>query len=355
MTGLVPRPVRWRGDAVVILDQRSLPHREEYLECRAVEEIAAAIRDMAVRGAPVLGVTAAYGVALAAATAAGRGLDPVDVLEQARRAGEALKSTRPTAVNIAWAVGRVLEAAAMEQGSAGSRLADVLLAEARRIEDEDAEACTAIGAAGAELIPDPANVLTHCNTGMLCTAGIGTAQGVILTAHRAGKRVHVWVDETRPVLQGARLTAWELGRLGVPRTLVADGAAGSLLAGGKVDVVIVGADRVARNGDVANKIGTYPLAVVARRHGIPFYVAAPASTVDLTTASGTEIVVEERDPAEVTAPFGVQVASPGTPAANPAFDVTPGVLVSAIVTERGVIRPPFEESLRRAATVRGAA
>jgi methylthioribose-1-phosphate isomerase len=361
VTDPIPTPVRGQRDAVLVLDQRALPHREDYLECRSVEEVAAAIRDLAVRGAPVLGITAAFGVALAAAGAAGRGDGPEEALEQARQAGQTLKATRPTAVNIAWAVDRVLAAATIEgtpsEGDAGdpSRLADVVLAEAERIEREDAEACAAIGAAGAELIPDPANILTHCNTGMLCTGGIGTAQGAILTAHRAGKRVHVWVDETRPVLQGARLTAWELGRLGVPRTLVADGAAGSLMAGGKVDLVLVGADRIAANGDVANKIGTYGLAVLAQHHGIPFYVAAPFSSVDRSTPSGAHIIVEERDPAEVRAPLGVQMASADTPVANPAFDVTPAELVSAIVTEHGVIRSPFQETLRRAGSVRGAA
>jgi methylthioribose-1-phosphate isomerase len=362
VTDPIPTPVRWQRDAVVVLDQRVLPHREEYLECRSVQEVAAAIRDLAVRGAPILGITASFGVALAAARAADRGADREAILRDARLAGDALKATRPTAVNIAWAVDRVLEVAGIDPSSRdvdgdddASRVADALIAEAERIRKEDVEACTAIGVAGAELIPDPANVLTHCNTGMLCTAGIGTAQGAILTAHRAGKRVHVWVDETRPVLQGARLTAWELGRLGVPRTLVADGAAASLMAGSMVDLVMVGADRIAANGDVANKIGTYGLAVLAHHHGIPFYVAAPSSSVDPSAPSGAQIVVEERDPAEVRAPLGLQVAAADTPVANPAFDVTPAALVSALVTEHGVIRPPFQETLRRARSVRGAA
>jgi methylthioribose-1-phosphate isomerase len=353
----VPKPVSWRGDAVVILDQRALPHREEYLECHTVEDVASAIRIMAVRGAPILGVTAAYGVALAAATA---GLDrsPRELLAQARRAGDALKATRPTAVNIRWAVDRMLEAALSEvasMGESGPRLLDALVAEAGRIEAEDTEACAAIGELGSGLLPDPANVLTHCNTGMLCTAGIGTAQGVIVAAHGAGKRLHVWVDETRPLLQGARLTAWELGRLGVSRTLIADGAAGSLMAAGNVDAVVVGADRITANGDVANKIGTYPLAVLALHHGVPFYVAAPVSTVDLSTTSGAGVVIEERNPEEVTAPFGVPVAAAATPAANPAFDVTPAALITAIVTERGVIQAPFQETLRQVTAVRGVA
>jgi methylthioribose-1-phosphate isomerase len=212
-----------------------------------------------------------------------------------------------------------------------------------------------MGAFGAELIPDGANVLTHCNTGMLCTAGIGTALGVVISAHRSGKRLHVWVDETRPVLQGARLTAWELGRLGIPRTLIADVAAGSLMAGGEVDLVILGADRIAANGDVANKVGTYPLAVLARHHDVPFYVAAPTSTVDLAMPSGGDIPIEQRDPVEIVSPMGVAFAEPDTPAANPAFDVTPAELITAIVTERGVVRAPFVAGLHDLTARRGAA
>ncbi len=352
----IPAPVEWRGDAVGILDQRALPHRETYLDCRTVVDIADAIRSLAVRGAPVLGITAAFGVALAAATSAARGTNAL--FRELHRAGDLLKATRPTAVNIRWAVDRMLEAARGECCSVGStrqRVHEVLVAEALRIEAEDREACTAMGRAGAELVPDPANVLTHCNTGSLCTAGIGTAQGVIVTAHRDAKRVHVWVDETRPVWQGARLTAWELQRLGIPMTLVADGTAGSLMAAGRVDLVILGADRIVANGDVANKVGTYSLAVLAQHHGVPFYVAAPLSTVDLSTPTGADIVIEERDPAEVVAPLGLQVAAPGTPAANPAFDVTPAGLITAIVTDAGVVRPPYAESLARLSAARGVA
>lgn len=352
----IPAPVEWRGDSVKILDQRALPHREEHLDCRTVAEIADAIRSLAVRGAPVLGIAAAFGVALAAATSTARNTNAL--FRELNRAGDVLKATRPTAVNIRWAVDRMLETARGECCSVGGtqqRVHEALVAEALRIEAEDRDACAAMGKAGAELVPDPANVLTHCNTGSLCTAGIGTAQGVIVTAHEAGARVHVWVDETRPVWQGARLTAWELQRLRIPMTLVADGAAGSLMAAGKVDLVIVGADRIAANGDVANKVGTYSLAVLAEHHGVPFYVAAPLSTVDPATATGTDIVIEERDPAEVLAPLGLQIAAPGTVAANPAFDVTPAGLISAIVTDAGVIRPPYAEGLDRAARVRGAA
>ncbi len=336
------RPVELEDDRVRILDQTRLPAEEVLLECRTVEEIAEAIRRMAVRGAPVLGVAAAFGLALAAQ--ASPAVDLPELLEDVERAGETLVATRPTAVNIRWAVERVLARARSAPFAGAAR--EAVVEEARAIEREDADACTAMSRLGRDLVPQGANVLTHCNTGMLCTAGIGTALGVVYSAHLAGKVIHVWVDETRPLLQGARLTAWELERLGVPFTLVADAAAGSLMASGRVDVVIVGADRIAANGDVANKIGTYTLAVLADRHGIPFYVAAPTSTIDPGTASGVDIAIEERDPAEVTAPLGLVIAPPGTPAANPAFDVTPASLVTAIVTERGIVRPPYAEALR---------
>ncbi len=342
----IPPPVEWCGDSVRILDQRALPHREEFLECRTVEEVAGAIRSMAIRGAPVLGIAAAFGVALAAATSRARGTNAL--VRQLGRAADALVATRPTAVNIRWAVARVLEVARDEccrVGATRARVHEALVAEALRIEAEDREACAAMGRHGVELVPERANVLTHCNTGRLCTAGIGTALGVVYTAHERGTGVHVWVDETRPVLQGARLTAWELGRLGVPMTLVADGAAASLMAAGRVDLVLVGADRIARNGDVANKVGTYGLAVLARHHGVPFYVVAPTSTVDLDTPNGRHIPIEERDPEEVTGVLGSRLAPEGVRALNPAFDVTPAELVTAIVTERGTLRPPFTRSL----------
>ncbi|HEY7283145.1 MAG TPA: S-methyl-5-thioribose-1-phosphate isomerase [Actinomycetota bacterium] len=305
----------------------------------SVDEVADAIRRLSVRGAPVLGIAAAFGVALAAFRARGSG---EDVREAAAKAGALLVSTRPTAVNIRWAVDR------LESAVLGAPDADVparLLAEAVSIEREDAEACSAMGWFGEPLIPEGANVLTHCNTGMLCTAGIGTAFGVLWCSHLAGKGIHVWVDETRPLLQGARLTAWELQRLGVPFSVIADGAAGSLMARGRVDAVIVGADRIASNGDVANKVGTYPLAVLAARHEVPFYVAAPTSTVDPSTPSGDRIEIEERDPEEVTHAFGTRIAPVGAPALNPAFDVTPAELVTAIVTERGVVRAPYGQGL----------
>ncbi len=345
------RPVGWDDGTLRILDQRSLPFRETYVECRTSGEVAAAIRRLAVRGAPVLGIAAAYALVLAAK--ASRGPDRSKVLDALEHAGRDLVATRPTAVNIRWAVERVLARA--KSAPLTQVVREAVLDEARRIEQEDAEACAAMGRLGSELAPDGANVLTHCNTGMLCTAGLGTALGVVYDAYLAGKRIHVWVGETRPVLQGARLTTWELARIGVPFTLIADAAAASLMSAGKVDLVLVGADRIAANGDVANKIGTYGLAVLARHHGVPFYVVAPTSTVDAAMASGDHIEIEERDHSEVTAPLGVRFAPESAPAANPAFDVTPAELVTAIVTERGVVRPPFERSLRDLLSHRGAA
>lgn len=339
------RPAELEDDCVSILDQTKLPAEEIRLACTSNEEVADAIRRMSVRGAPVLGIAAAFGLVLVSRQSTA--VDLPDLIDDLERAGELLVSTRPTAVNIRWAVDRVLARARAAPFARAAR--EVVEEEARAIEREDALACAAMGRLGRELVPDGASVLTHCNTGMLCTAGIGTALGVIYSAHFAGKRLHVWVGETRPLLQGARLTAWELERLGIPMTLVADSVAGSLMAAGQVDLVIVGADRIAANGDVANKIGTYPLAVLAAHHEIPFYVAAPTSTIDLGTASGSDIEIEERDPIEVTAPLGLIIAPEGTPAANPAFDVTPASLVTAIVTELGVLRPPFAPALRGAA------
>ncbi len=327
------------GPVVHGFDQTRMPSTDAGFRAETVEEVAEAIRRLAVRGAPLLGITAAFGVTLAAFRARLRG---EDVREAVAKAGALLIATRPTAVNIRWAVERLDRVAAATPDAA---LPEALHAEARAMETEDADACSAMGWFGAELIPEGANVLTHCNTGMLCTAGIGTALGVLWCAHLAGKGIHVWVDETRPLLQGSRLTAWELERLAVPFTVIPDAAAGALMSRGKVDAVVVGADRIAANGDVANKIGTYPLAVLAARHGIPFYVAAPSSTLDPRTASGEDIRIEARDPEEVTHAFGTRVAPEGVPALNLAFDVTPSELVTAIVTERGVARAPYPEAL----------
>jgi len=339
----IPPTVAWVDGRVRLIDQRRLPARVRFLDCGTVAEVCGAISSLAVRGAPALGATGAYGVALAARAARS---EPA-AFRAAEAAAAALIATRPTAVNLAWGALRVLEAARAVSGSGVAAVRRAALEEAHAIAAEDVAANRALGAHGAALVPAGAAVLTHCNAGALACVGYGTAVGVIRAAAEAGKAPRVWVDETRPVLQGSRLTAWELGRLGIDATLVADAMAGSLMAAGEVDLVVVGADRVAANGDVANKIGTYPLAVLAAHHGVPFYVAAPTSTVDLTTPTGAGIPVEERDPAEVTR-FGRQRVAPArVRALNLAFDVTPAELVTALITERGVARPPYRSALRR--------
>jgi methylthioribose-1-phosphate isomerase len=316
-------------DAVRLLDQRLLPDEETWLSLTSAAEVADAIRTLAVRGAPAIGVAAAYALACEARRGAARdGLDAAAAL---------LAGARPTAVNLAWAVRRMA-------GRFGDG-AQALLAEAHRVRDEDEAACRRIGALGAELVPHRARILTHCNAGALATAGYGTALGVVRAAFEAGKEVAVLADETRPFLQGARLTAWELHRDGIPVTLLTDGMAGWLMQRGEIGCVVVGADRIAANGDVANKIGTYALAVLAHHHGIPFYVAAPWSTVDLATPSGDRIPIEERPSDEVVLLAGRRIAPVGVPARYPAFDVTPARLVTAIVTERGVARAPHPAAL----------
>jgi methylthioribose-1-phosphate isomerase len=326
------RPVSYDAakDAVRLLDQRRLPAEEIWLELGTAREVEAAIRDLTVRGAPAIGVAAAY----ALAAEARRGAGAAALAEAAER----LARARPTAVNLAWAVRRM-----SRRLGAG---ADALLAEAHAIRDEDEAACRRIGALGAPLLPPRARVLTHCNAGALATAGYGTALGVVRAAVEAGNPVSVFADETRPFLQGARLTAWELQRDGIPVTLLTDGMAGWLMARGEIACVVVGADRVAANGDVANKIGTYALAVLAAHHRLPFYVAAPWSTVDLETARGDAIPIEERADEEVLTLAGQRIAPAGVRARYPAFDVTPASLVTALVTERGVVRAPHAEGLR---------
>lgn len=338
--------VWWEPGAVCLIDQTKLPHTHAIVRCRSVEEVAEAIRRMVVRGAPAIGIAAAYGMLLAlpadgqAAAAA--------VLERLQQAKATLDRARPTAVNLGWATTRMLRAAQwlIQQGMQ-AELGARLLQEAHAIKAEDLAMCHAIGEHGAALLPDGARVLTHCNAGGLATAGYGTALAPIRTAHARGRRVHVFVDETRPFLQGARLTAWELQAAGIPQTLITDNMAGYFMRRGAIDCVIVGADRIVANGDVANKIGTYSLAVLAKAHGIPFYVAAPSSTIDLSLPHGDAIPIEERDPAEVTHLAGQPIAPAGVPAAHPAFDVTPHELITAIITERGVIYPPFHEHLAR--------
>jgi methylthioribose-1-phosphate isomerase len=321
----IPPTVAWSHDAVRLVDQRRLPGTLAFVDCRTVDEVVGAIGDMTVRGAPALGATGAFGVALAATHDAAE----AEVSAAAAR----LRAARPTAVNLAWGVDEAMAAWHID-GAASA------LMRAEAIAVADVAANRALGAHGAPLLPPGANVLTHCNAGALACVGFGTALGVIRTAWAAGRLASVWVDETRPVLQGARLTAWELGRLAIPYRVVVDAAAGSLFASGAVDAVVVGADRVAANGDVANKIGTYPLAVLAQVHGVPFYVAAPITTVDPATATGADIAIELRDEVEVTDAFGTRVVPDDAVAYNPAFDVTPARLVTALITERGVLHQP---------------
>jgi len=324
------RTIEWRGGRVRLIDQRRLPGRLVFLDCRRVDELVDAIKTLAVRGAPALGAAGAFGVALAAETLSTRR----DVRAAARR----IAQSRPTAVNLATGVDYAL--AAYETGGP-----DAALAAAEELARADVVRNRALGAHGVALLPDRARVLTHCNTGALACVGYGTALGVIRAAADAGRSPRVWVDETRPLLQGARLTMFELERLHIDATLIADSAAASLMGAGDVDVVIVGADRIAANGDVANKVGTYSLAVLARHHGLPFYVAAPTSTIDLATPNGAAIRIEQRDPDEVRAFGGRAVAPAGAAVRNPAFDVTPARLVTAIVTEVGVARRPYGRSL----------
>lgn len=334
--------------AVRLVDQTRLPTEVVFRDCRTAAELATAIRDMQVRGAPALGVAAAYAMALGAREYAGD--DAAGFRTHLDQVADQVRATRPTAVNLFWGVGRSLAAADAVLASGGTVAVarTTLMSLAHQLREEDVAINRQMGANGAALVPDGARVLTHCNAGALATAGYGTALGVIRGAVAAGKRLHVYVDETRPFLQGARLTAWELHADAIPLTLITDNMAGYFMARGEIDLVVVGADRIAANGDVANKIGTYSVAVLAHAHGIPFYVAAPLSTVDLTLPSGAAIPIEERAPAEVTHLAGQRIAPEGIGVANPAFDVTPARYVTAIVTERGVLRPPYTESLAAA-------
>lgn len=343
------KTLEWTAEGVVMIDQRLLPTEEVYPVFRNYEEVAWAIKEMVVRGAPAIGVAAAMGVALGARDA--RTEDSNEFDQAFDRICRTLGATRPTAVNLFWAIERMrgLYSQLKSENSTLDEIRARLIAEAQRMHDEDIEANRSMGRFGAELIPDGATVLTHCNAGALATAGYGTALGVIRAAIEAGKKVAVFADETRPFLQGARLTAWELHKDDIPVTLITDNMAGHFMKGRKIDCVVVGADRIAANGDVANKIGTYSVAVLAKENNIPFYVAAPISTLDLSIESGEQIPIEERTELEVTHVKGAQLAPDGIKVANPAFDVTPNRYVAAIITERGVARPPYQESLRRLA------
>ena len=340
--GVVPT-VAWEDGAVVMIDQRRLPGEEVFLRCRTHLEVAAAIKDMAIRGAPAIGVAAALGLALGVRTTRSEG---AALRREWSDMCAALAATRPTAVNLFWAIERMRRRFDALEAVSSEALRQGLLDEALAVHREDLESCRRMGDLGAELLPAEARVLTHCNAGALATAGYGTALGVVRSASRLGKVKAVFADETRPWLQGARLTAWELLQDGIPTTLIADNMAGHLMARGEINAVVVGADRIAANGDVANKIGTYTVAVLAKEHGIPFYVAAPVSTFDLATPTGASIPIEERPAEEVTHVAGRRVAPEGVAVRNPAFDVTPHRYVTAIVCERGVVRPPFAEGLR---------
>ena len=333
--------IQWTPAGVVMIDQTKLPRETVFVTCKNYEEVAEAIRSMIIRGAPAIGVAAAMGVAIG--------------MEQASEANpdaefevicNTLAGTRPTAVNLFWAIDRMKRLYAAHRGKPIAEIRAVLTAEAQAVYHEDIAICKRIGAHGAVLVPDGKTVLTHCNAGALATAGYGTALGVIRAAVEAGKRIDVFADETRPFLQGARLTAWELMEDGIPTTLITDNMAGHFMKAGRIGCVVVGADRIAANGDVANKVGTYTLAVLAKENGVPFYVAAPISTLDLTLATGDLIPIEERSASEVTHVFGVEIAPKGVGVENPAFDVTPNRYVTGIITERGVATAPFVESLR---------
>jgi methylthioribose-1-phosphate isomerase len=336
--------IQWTGDRVVMIDQKRLPLEEKYVTCSSYEEVAEAIRNMTIRGAPAIGVAAAMGVALGVMKASEAQLDT-----QFETICDTLANTRPTAVNLFWAIHRMKLLYDSLRGQPIAIVRCRMVEEALRVREEDIAICRAIGRHGAPLVPDGQTVLTHCNAGALATAGYGTALGVIRAAVESGKHVDVFADETRPFLQGARLTVWELQQDGIPTTLITDNMAGYFLKSGRIGCVVVGADRIAANGDVANKIGTYSVAVLAKENHIPFFVAAPISTLDLSLASGDAIPIEQRAASEVTHVFGQPVAPEGTRVANPAFDVTPARYVSAIITENGVARAPYEESLWRLA------
>jgi methylthioribose-1-phosphate isomerase len=347
------RTIWWDDDRVKMIDQRILPLQYEILAYDDYRAVAEAITDMVVRGAPAIGAAGGFGMALAAQQSAAR--DRASLLAALAEAKAVLDAARPTAVNLSWATARIMDFARNNvpetsdgHGAAVAQLRSAILAEAQRIADEDVEINRRMGAFGAAIVPQRANILTHCNAGSLATVDYGTKLGVVRAAVEQGKQVHVWVDETRPRLQGARLTAWELMRDGIPMTLIADNAAGMLMRLGKVDLVLFGADRVAANGDVANKVGSYKLAVVARENGVPCYSVVPTPTIDLSLAHGDLIPIEERSAREVTHVGAEQIAPDGVPVYNPAFDVTPHRYLTGIITEEGICYPPFELSLRRA-------
>ncbi len=335
--------IAWSENKIKIIDQTRLPQELVHLYLGDLEAVAEAIRSLRVRGAPAIGIAAAFGVVVAMQDFSGN--DRQAFLAELGRIIETLRQTRPTAVNLSWALERMRRVAQAHRDDSALEIKNRLFAEAQKILQEDREVCRALGWHGAKLVPHPANVITHCNTGALATADFGTALGVLFTAHAQGKKLHVYVDETRPLLQGARLNMWELMQEGIGCTLICDNAAAFVMQRRKIDFCIVGADRIARNGDTANKIGTYSLAVNAQKHGIPFYVAAPISTIDFKMQSGAEIPIEQRTAEEVTGGFGRRTAPDGAIVYNPAFDVTPHELIAGLITEVGIIRPPFTRAL----------
>jgi methylthioribose-1-phosphate isomerase len=340
--------IDWQGDAIIMVDQRKLPGQELYVRCRTAQEVARAIRTMVIRGAPAIGVSAAMGIALGMRRSTAKGTKQFAV--EFQKICEMMANTRPTAVNLFWAIDRMKRvfAETAQAGKSPEEIADRLELEARAIHDEDVANCRTMGAFGADVVPDGARVLTHCNAGALATAGYGSALGVIRAAVEKGKRISVFADETRPFLQGARLTAWELVRDGINTTVITESMAGPLMRAGEIDIVVVGADRIAANGDTANKIGTYTVAVLAREHKIPFFVAAPISTIDLATPDGDHIPIEERDRREITHIGSSRLTPEGAHIRNPAFDVTPHRYISGIITEKGIFTPPYGESLKSA-------
>ena len=337
--------IEWNDEGVVMIDQRKLPGVEIYVTCKSAKDVAKAIKTMVIRGAPAIGVAAAMGLALGVRQSAATGT--TKLAGEFYKLCEMMADTRPTAVNLFWAIDRMKRvfAEAASSGQSADQIKDRLAAEARMIHDEDVESCRTMGRHGADVVPANARILTHCNAGALATAGYGTALGVIRAAAAAGKVLQVFADETRPFLQGARLTAWELVRDHVPTTVITESMAGPLMRRGEVDFVVVGADRIAANGDVANKVGTYTVALLADAHKVPFYVAAPLSTIDLATPTGDDIKIEERAPREMTHMGSTRLTPEGASVWNPAFDITPGRLITGIITERGIIRPPYDKSL----------
>jgi methylthioribose-1-phosphate isomerase len=337
--------IEWKADTILMIDQRKLPASEVYVTCKTANDVAKAIKTMVIRGAPAIGVAAAMGIALAMKRSKATGTKQFTT--EFQRTCDLMAGTRPTAVNLFWAIERMKQtfARAAQAGESVVSIAATLEAEAHRVHDEDVASCRAMGVHGAALVPDDARILTHCNAGALATAGYGTALGVIRAAAEQGKRVAVFADETRPFLQGARLTAWELVKDGIDTTVITDNMAAVMMRLEGIDLVVVGADRIAANGDVANKVGTYGVAVLAKEHGIPFYVAAPLSTIDLATPDGSGIPIEERSDREVTHVGTARMTPEGARIRNPAFDVTPARYVTAIVTERGIAKAPFEQSL----------